>query len=210
MKRAYAGLPAAERQAARRTALLDAGLDLLEEGGAEAVTMRALCTRARLNDRYFYEHFTDRDAFLVAMLDLVVQHGTTRILEAVAAEPGELDDRVRAAMAAGLAYLGEDPRRGRMLVESQATAALRRRRHQVTVELADQMVLLGYSLLGEGVPPGPDARLVALILVNGFLELLASWLQGELDVDEREVQELLVGMVLGNLDVVSAVQNGRG
>lgn len=46
--------------------LIDAGLNLFVESGASGVTMRAVCARARLNDRYFYEHFTASDTLLEA------------------------------------------------------------------------------------------------------------------------------------------------
>ena len=45
--------------------LLDAAMDLIAESGAGGVTKKAVCARARLNDRYFYEHFTDRDALVM-------------------------------------------------------------------------------------------------------------------------------------------------
>ena len=56
--RSYGGITAGERRATRRGALIEAALDLFAEGGVRAVSKRAVCARARLNDRYFYEHFT--------------------------------------------------------------------------------------------------------------------------------------------------------
>ena len=58
--RTYGGVTAGQRRATRRAALIEAALDLFAEEGARAVSKRAVCARARLNDRYFYEHFTDR------------------------------------------------------------------------------------------------------------------------------------------------------
>src|SRR6201998_896203 len=66
--RSYGGVPAEERRATRRGALIEAALDLFAEGGVRAVSKRAVCARARLNDRYFYEHFTDSDALLEAIV----------------------------------------------------------------------------------------------------------------------------------------------
>ncbi len=77
--RAYGGVAAGERRANRRAVLMEAALDLFAEDGARAVSKRAICARARLNDRYFYEHFADADA----VIEAIVQDGTVRGLEAV-------------------------------------------------------------------------------------------------------------------------------
>jgi AcrR family transcriptional regulator len=71
--RNYGGVTAEQRRAIRRAALVEAALDLFAEDGARAVSKRAVCARARLNDRYFYEHFADSDALLEAIArDLTV------------------------------------------------------------------------------------------------------------------------------------------
>ena len=66
-KRGYGGISAPERSARRRADFIEAAMDLFAESGADGVTKRAVCSRARLNDRYFYEHFTDSDALLEAV-----------------------------------------------------------------------------------------------------------------------------------------------
>ena len=52
--RTYRGMTADDRRSTRRSTLIEAALDLFAEGGAQAVSKRAVCLRARLNDRYFY------------------------------------------------------------------------------------------------------------------------------------------------------------
>ncbi|HET6290833.1 MAG TPA: TetR family transcriptional regulator, partial [Amycolatopsis sp.] len=62
--RRYSGKTADERRAERRLALLGAALDIWQEQGWAAVTMRGVCARANLTDRYFYESFANRDVLL--------------------------------------------------------------------------------------------------------------------------------------------------
>ncbi|WP_280503073.1 TetR/AcrR family transcriptional regulator, partial [Nocardia farcinica] len=62
--RIWGGTTLTERREARRAALLEAALDLIGEAGAAGVTMRAVCRRANLTDRYFYESFSSRDELL--------------------------------------------------------------------------------------------------------------------------------------------------
>ena len=63
----WTGLPAEERALERRGLLVEAAFHLLGTEGDAATTVRAVCQRARLNPRYFYESFADRDQVVVAL-----------------------------------------------------------------------------------------------------------------------------------------------
>jgi AcrR family transcriptional regulator len=180
---------------------MDAALTLLGESGVEAVTMRAVRTRAGLNDRYFYEHFADRDALLVALLDETAANGTARVLDAMATSTGDAADSIAAAMRSGLDYLTEDPRRGHVLVQSQATDPLRSRRQEIIRSLAVIMVQQGRRILHEPMDADSNAELAALTLVGGILELLTLWLRGDLDLSRDRLADFLCQMLLANVDL---------
>ena len=59
--RAYGGEGGDTRVARRRSALIDAGLDLLGADDVGAVTVRGVCRQAGLTARYFYESFESVD-----------------------------------------------------------------------------------------------------------------------------------------------------
>ncbi len=63
------GRTGAERRAERRQRLIDAATEIWSESGWAAVTMRGVCAKTGLNDRYFYEDFKTRDELLVAAWD---------------------------------------------------------------------------------------------------------------------------------------------
>ena len=65
--RPYRGISADERRASRRARLLDAALEEVGERGMAGTTMTAVCARAGLTERYFYESFADRDEMLRAV-----------------------------------------------------------------------------------------------------------------------------------------------
>ncbi len=67
--RPYRGIPADARVAERRARLLAAALDEIAGGGVAALSVRAICARAGLTRRYFYESFGDLDALLLAAFD---------------------------------------------------------------------------------------------------------------------------------------------
>ena len=114
--RAYGGVPADERVAARRRRLLDAGLELFGTTGYHATTVRALCAEAGLTARYFYESFPSTEALLIAVYRHWTDHLHDRLATAIAeAAPTDPTDRgadeavVRHALDAVFASI-EDPR----------------------------------------------------------------------------------------------------
>ena len=70
--RAYGGVSEEQRRAARRLRLLEAGLEIIGTQGYAAATLRAVCARAELTERYFYESFANREALLVGVHRWVV------------------------------------------------------------------------------------------------------------------------------------------
>lgn len=193
--RTYGGATPEERRVRRRAALHEAALDLLAEGGWERVTVRGVCSRARLNDRYFYESFRDPEALLLAVREQVTADAFTTITEAIKNTEPDPDVRIRAIVVAVIDFFTTDPRRGHLLLQSQATEELRRAR-QATVRVMAQIVVeQGVVMLGDHAPPERDRELAALTLVHGTLELFASWLRGDLDVTREHLTDFLVAMV---------------
>lgn len=170
--RGWAGVPAEERRAARRARLIEAAFELLGTLGWEATTVRAVCRAARLNPRYFYESFADRDELVVAVYDHLVEQLRSEVTRAVARAGGDLRAVVRAAVAATVDFVADDPRRGRVLYqEALGSEALNRRRIEAGFAVAD-LVAAGRR----------DARhrLAAAAVVGGFTEMLIAWLDGRI------------------------------
>ncbi|EUA51642.1 bacterial regulatory s, tetR family protein [Mycobacterium xenopi 3993] len=87
----------------RRDRLIAAGVQLLGGEQGPAVTVRAVCRKAGLTERYFYESFSDRDEFVRAVYDDVCTRAMSTL--ASASTPREaveqfvalmVDDPVRA------------------------------------------------------------------------------------------------------------------
>lgn len=202
----YGGATPAERTAKRRAALCEAALDLLAEGGWERVTVRGVCARARLNDRYFYESFRDPASVLLAVHGRVTAQAFAVIGEAIAETAPDPDVRVRAVVEALVGFFTEDPRRGHVLVQSQATEELRRARQDSVRAMARVVADQSATMLGDQAPPARDRELAALTLVHGTLELFASWLRGELDVTRAHLVDFLVAMVRTTEDLAAALR----
>lgn len=122
--RRWRGVYPGDRKAERRFKLIESGLDLLAAEGPGAVTMRGVCRRAGLTERYFYESFDNRDKFLVQIFDLVVEDAEATLQEAVASMPPQPPDAISHIASAFTDFLVEDPRRGEILFVQSVTSEL--------------------------------------------------------------------------------------
>jgi AcrR family transcriptional regulator len=195
--RTYGGATHSERRSRRQVRLVDAALDLLAAGGVVGLTVRGVCARARLNDRYFYESFRSIDELLLAIFDDQMARAFDALLPAIEASPPDPVLRARAAIGSGLGFLCDDPRRGRLLIESQTTDGLRARRRELITMLAKVMADQGRVLLAEQDALRPDIDLAALVLVAGGFDLVTLWLRDELAVSREQLEDFLVAMVTG-------------
>ena len=195
--RTWGGTTLADRQAARRERLLEAGLDLVGSGGSAALSVRSVCRRAELTDRYFYESFADRDALLLAVYDRVAQEAGEALVAAVAAAPDDLPRRARAAVDAFLQVIVDDPRKGRvLLLEPLTDPALGMR----GVALSPMFTEIVRAELGRrGSAAG--AQLTATALIGALANLFIRWLDGSLDVSRRTLRDYCVRLLVNAGDL---------
>jgi AcrR family transcriptional regulator len=91
-----------------RRALLDAGLDLAQEGGPDAVVLREATRRVGVSANAAYRHFADRDALLGHVVSLAQARAADVISDTMdAVDPGlDAGARARARFrAVGVGYL---------------------------------------------------------------------------------------------------------
>jgi AcrR family transcriptional regulator len=181
----WAGVPAADRVVERRELLLDAAFELLGTDGSAATTVRAVCTQASLNFRYFYESFADIDELLVALYDRLVAELQVELLGAIEAAGADPRDQLRAAIDTLLAFVADDVRRGRVLyVEALGSEALNRRRIETGHAVVALVEAQGAKASGVVDRVG---RIAAAILVGGLSELVVAWLDGRIDLPRQQL-----------------------
>ncbi len=206
----WVGLPADVRRAKRRLLLLDADFDLLGTEGWAGTTVRAVCQRAELNARYFYESFEDLDALVVAVYDRIIEELAEAVAEAQAAADDVPAAQVRAAVEAIIAFVDDDRRRARILyVEALGNEALNRRRratgHALVVAVEEAA-----AASGRGSPPGEQAgRIGAAMLVGGLSELLVEWLDGSITVSRDVLIDDATGLVLALGEATASIAASR-
>lgn len=167
-----------------------AGLDLLgaDQQDASALTVRAVCTRAGLTPRYFYESFSDRDGFVGAVFDSVIADLAATTQAAVAAVP--IPEQSRAGMANIVRTIAEDPRVGRLLFSTQlADAVIVRKRAESTALFAMLLGQHGGDKLR--MPASNSVKAGAHFAVGGVGQMISAWLVGDVVLDPDQLVDQL-------------------
>ncbi|MFE5284976.1 TetR/AcrR family transcriptional regulator [Nocardia sp. NPDC056611] len=180
--RSYGGISAEDRRTERRTRLLAAAREVWGESGLSAVTVRGVCKQAGLIDRYFYEHFANRDELLAAVADQLREELLSVLVRSGLTADGTAEDKLRAALGAFLQAIADDRRIHRIIASDfHAVPVLAQRRREVLATITDLVV--------QNVPdalPGdydPEAlRRAALFITGGVNQLIETWLDHPTDL----------------------------
>jgi AcrR family transcriptional regulator len=195
--RNYAGRTLSERRAERRERLIAAGLQEIGTAGYAETSVKDVCARAGLTERYFYEQFIDREAMLIAVFDHVIEIVSgAAFAAAVAAAPTE-SARVRAGIHGFLSALSEDPRRARVqLVEVVGRSPeLERRRFAAMRTFAAFIESTARELNPmRSYPPGSRSHAIVMALVGGTNHLAVERTLGGLEMDIDELVDALVAL----------------
>lgn len=95
--------------------MFDVGVTLLGAVDGPAVNVRAVCKAAGLTERYFYESFTDRDQYVVAVHTFVAERAQSALATAVESETTS-EAVATAAVDAFVKLMVDDPAMGRVLL----------------------------------------------------------------------------------------------
>lgn len=207
-RKSWAGTTMEERRAGRRAQLLEAALEIASTAGAAAVSVRAVCRKSGLTERYFYESFETRETLLVALQGEVATGALGAVATAaatVAEQAGgplsmlDLAETTAATAAVVHAFTDhvlEDPRRARiLLVESFADPTLT----QLGLESVPQFAALIATAFSERWPEAvdeTDARLSGQAAMGGLIHLYLGWLRGELEVDRDRLERHAVALLM--------------
>lgn len=197
--RPYRGVDAAQRLAQRRLRLLDAGLELLGAGADDLaeLTVRAICAKAGLGVRYFYETFRDKDDFAAQVYDWVIADIAATTQAAVAAAPPR--EQPRAAMANIVHTIAADRRVGRLVFSVELSNTVIMRKRVESTALFAQLLL---QHVGAVVPYDNELdEATAHFAVGGVGQTISTWLAGRLDL----AADQLIDRLAANINAISGV-----
>lgn len=192
--RPYRGVDAAQRLAARRRQLLDAGLDLLgcDDGDITELTVRGVCRQAGLSARYFYESFADKDEFVSGVFDWVVAGLAATTQAAVAAVPPH--EQARAGMANLVRTIAGDARIGRLLFSTQlANPVVMRKRAESSALFA----MLSGQHAGNAlrIAANEHIKAGAHFVVGGVGQTISAWLAGHIALEPDQLVAQLASLL---------------
>lgn len=189
-ERQFKGLSLTERKQARREKLIEAGIQAYGTHGFFAVTVKDICTEAKLTERYFYESFKkSEELFQTIFLKLIdeLQQNVMQAIMQASADPKKMID---AGLTALLTTLKNNPQMARiiyidaMLVQelhNQATI------HE-TMSRFDRMIQAFVMLMMPHLDrPNREISLVATGL-NGYVTQIAiRWVMSDFKQSMEDV-----------------------
>ncbi|GAA5049521.1 TetR/AcrR family transcriptional regulator [Nocardia callitridis] len=187
--RIWGGTTLTERKQARRTALMEAALELIGEAGAPGVTMRAVCRGAGLTDRYFYESFASRDE----LLDVLYREVADEFLAPMTGFATTNDPARDHEMSEILVdKILDDPRKSRLLlVEPYSSTGL----GQTTLSVMPVFTRLMQDHLFAHIEDPVKRRLAAVTMASGNAGMFSAWLNGSLRATREQIVEHTVEMI---------------
>lgn len=207
-ERPYGGKYADERRAERRARLIAAGFELLGTEGTAGTSLRAVCQRAGLTSRYFYESFANLDELLVAVFDDIMARTTDRVVAAVGDTDGSVASAVEACGRAFVEVALDDPNALRIgFVEGWNSEALMRHRLQTLHSCAHLIasVIAAQQVLDDRQRKAVDVA--AFMIVGGLLESILGWLDDSLKVDRDTLVATFTAVAVAALEQVVAQQH---
>ncbi len=163
-----------ERRSERWRRLIDAAVKVYGERGYRNSTVKAVCDKAGLTERYFYESFSNSEDLLCACFQEAADRLLLRVRRAGLQGGGAPMERVRAGVIEYLVHLQADPAAARVfLIEMSSVSA---RADALVSAGLDRFAALLVDFLTSG--PGPHGEPPRLILhgaIGGGLRVAQAW-----------------------------------
>ena len=133
--------------------------------------MRGVCSRAALNDRYYYEEFKTRDELLVAAWDGVRNQMLGEVSATFAERVGQPPvETIRAAISIVVLRISQDAGRAQILLTQHVGSSTLQDRRAVALQEATQLVMAASK---PHLKPDADEmalRMDTFVAVGGFVE----------------------------------------
>ncbi|RLU02551.1 MAG: TetR/AcrR family transcriptional regulator [Ketobacter sp.] len=190
--RPFQGESAESRIKARRRVLLDTAFQMASESGWKGLSIHQLCQEAGLNKRYFYESFPDMDELGGALVDDLAEQLITTGQTAVQSGLQQGLDTMalaRHALKHCIGWLVDDPRRARMLFNMAGDNSSALKHRQDVIRKFAQTLSMFSIEYHQADEPHVIAKVGSALLIGGTIEIVISWLDGQLEISLDELVE---------------------
>lgn len=114
IKRVYDGVDAGDRAQNRRQKLLLAGLEAFGTLGYAKATIKSICAKAKLTERYFYESFKNKEDLLCEVYTLLIEELKTEFEELIKQPNDNPRKLMKIAFNQYFKHLRDDPFRAKV------------------------------------------------------------------------------------------------
>jgi AcrR family transcriptional regulator len=168
---------------------MEAALELFGTNGYAATTVKQICERAGLTERYFYESFSDREDCLVETYMHIMDPIRALTVETILASGDEPELMAERGLRTFIAALAEDPRKAQIVFIQVigVSPRLETMRHGMLNQFAELVVNVWLSKPGSTLSAN-DRWLLAVGLVGSVQHLFGNWL---LDGHRRPYEQLV-------------------
>lgn len=189
--RTWRGQTIEERQAGRRSQLIEAGIELFGTKGYSNTSVKAICEEAGLTERYFYEAFNDREGLLDVIYEMLIADCARVTMEAIRDSEGDLESSMRAGITAFAHELTRDPRRARIqeIEVVGVSPELERKRREAIHAFADLVAERIRKLGGKDQAGSLRLDVTAIGLVGSVNEQLIDVVLGYIDISLEDLIE---------------------
>ena len=169
--RRWGAKTADERRAERRTQIMQAALGVYGDTGFRTASVKAVCNKAGLTERYFYESFANGED-LLRQCFLEVNRALIARMRAAAVPDGRAPlERIRAALLVYFQQIKDNPAGARVFLIEMASVSA------ATDELVSQSLdAFGLLLLEAFTVDRPHSPLLLRGVVGGGLHVARAWI----------------------------------
>ena len=202
--RSYRGLKAAERKALRRANLVDAGVDIIGSLGYARTTVKDLCRKAGVSERYFYESFANKEELLSA----VYQHVTDRLRDGfidIMNAPGvSNDERGRQATGMFLRHVS-DPALARIqLREILGVSDHLDQEYQRAMTELGEFICLAMRMVFPDIPAEKfTSGVVGASMAGAVIQVANNWVYNDYHIPIEELAEEMYALLLASAEKLS-------
>jgi len=207
-ERTYRGLSTEQRTLERRQLLIDAAIALYGRDGYRATSVKAVCRRAGLTERYFYESFANSDALLCACCKHLMDAMRRAALQATVGGRASLSLRVEAMALSYAAQLRRNPAAARLtLFEMEGVSPeVDRFLHLQLAKTASLIEEVAFADLPERPEQDLKTSLLAIGLMGALYQLAKEWTRTNFQWADQELAHHIAALGVGA--VLSWKRNG--
>ncbi len=164
------GLDADERAAQRRDLLLDAALELFASEGYAGTSIEAMCQRAYVGNKAFYEHFSTKEACYLELLQRNTHTVVEKVTEALGHLPDDEDAGTRAAVAAFTTAVVDDPRIAAVTFGQAGGISPTIERQRRANRRQGAGIVMSFWQHYDGRRPAKNAESMAIAVIGGLFD----------------------------------------